>query len=135
MSGAVSVVRGSSSVVEPKTCAASACLPSCNLSGGDLIPSIGRKHVAAPRLELSTPFLDNSSIKAFCWAPNNLKKRRKMSVVALGGLGGQYEDNFEDVKTVILSFPLIQKHISFLFFAIFVLLSRVDISILFQKKN
>lgn len=100
MAGAVSVVGGSSSLVEPKTCAASACLPSCNLSGGDLIPSIGRKHVAAPRLDLSTSFLDNSSMKAFCWAPSNLKKRRKMSVVAVGGLGGQYEDSFEDVKTV-----------------------------------
>lgn len=103
MAGAVSVVGGSSSLVESKSCGA--CLPSCNLSGGDLISSMGRRHVAAPRLELSTSFLDNSSIRAFCWAPNNLKKqRKKMSVVAVGGLGGQYEDSFEDVKTQILDY-------------------------------
>ncbi|KAH6767700.1 Chaperonin-like RbcX protein [Perilla frutescens var. hirtella] len=92
---AVSVVGGSSSLVESKPCAA------CNLSGVDLISSMGRKHVAAApsRLDLSTSFLDCSSMRVLSSPPNNLKKqRKKMSTVAVGGLGGQYEDSFEDVK-------------------------------------
>ncbi|KAG6400633.1 hypothetical protein SASPL_137474 [Salvia splendens] len=100
MAGAVCVVGGSSSLVE---CA------SCNLSGGDLIPlrhsSIGRKHIP-PRLDLSTSFLDSSPNRAFFSPPTNLKKKRrkKMSVVGVGGLGGQYEESYEDVKRQIVDY-------------------------------
>ncbi|KAL1539940.1 Chaperonin-like RbcX protein 2, chloroplastic [Salvia divinorum] len=98
MAGAVCVVGGSTSLVE---CA------SCNLSGGDLIPqrhsSIGRKHIA-PR----TSFLDSSSsssTKALFSAPTDLKKhRKKLTVVEVGGLGGQYEESYEDVKRQIVDY-------------------------------
>lgn len=86
-----------SSLFDSKAC------PSCNFSGGDLIrqrPSNGGgKH--APRLELGTSFLDYSSMRALWSGNNSLRKQRKStSLAVVDNLGGQYEDNFEDVKNV-----------------------------------
>ena len=51
-----------------------------------------------PRLDLST----SSPNRAFFSPPTNLQKkhRKKMTVVGVGGLGGQYEESYEDVKRV-----------------------------------
>ncbi|KAI3449965.1 hypothetical protein Pfo_006630 [Paulownia fortunei] len=108
MAGAVSVVG--SSLVDIKTCPCLCldALPSCNLSGGDLIlrrHSIGRKHV--PRLgslELSSSFLDYSSMRALSGAKNLRKQRKNRSLVVVDELAGQYEDNFEDVKKQIFDY-------------------------------
>ncbi|KAG6402840.1 hypothetical protein SASPL_135054 [Salvia splendens] len=94
MAGAVCVVGGgSSSLVE---CA------SCNLLRQS---SIGRKHIP-PRLDLSASFLDSSPNRAFFSPPTNLKKkhRKKLTVVGVGGLGGQYEESYEDVKRQIVDY-------------------------------
>ncbi|KAG8388999.1 hypothetical protein BUALT_Bualt02G0183800 [Buddleja alternifolia] len=106
MVGAVSVVG--SSLVDSKTCPCLCfdALPSCNLNGGDLISqrhSIGKKHV--PRLELSSSFTDNSSMKALSGAKNSKKQRKnRRSLVVVNELAGQYEDNFEDVKRQIFDY-------------------------------
>lgn len=81
---------------------------SCNLSGGDFILQrnlISKKHV--PRfssLELSSSFLDCSSIKALSGAKNFKKQRKKKSTLIVNELAGQYEDSFEDVKAQILTY-------------------------------
>ncbi|KAL3647563.1 hypothetical protein CASFOL_008531 [Castilleja foliolosa] len=103
MVGAVSVVG--SSLVDSKTtpCLCFDALPCCNMNGGDLISqrhSVGRKPV--PRLgslDLSSSFLDRSSVKALSGARKSLKKQRKnRSLVVVDELAGHYEENFEDVK-------------------------------------
>lgn len=95
----MSVVGGSSSLVESKTCAV------CNLSGGDsMSPSIGRKRVAAPRLDLSTSFLDSSAVRGFSCDLKKQRKKKRSVVVAVGGLGGQYEESYEDVKNQIVDY-------------------------------
>ncbi|GFP87023.1 hypothetical protein PHJA_000846100 [Phtheirospermum japonicum] len=109
MVGAVSVVG--SSLVDSKACPCLCfdALPSCNLNGGDLISQrhlVGRKHV--PRLgslDLSSSFLDHSSVKALSGASKSSKKQRKnRSLVVVDELAGQYEDNFEDVKRQIIDY-------------------------------
>ncbi|KAK6119776.1 hypothetical protein DH2020_046480 [Rehmannia glutinosa] len=105
MVAAVSVVG--SSLVDSKTCPCLCfdALPSCNLGGGDLILQ-RRKHV--PRLgslDLSSSFLDYSSVRALSFDAKNLRKQRKnRSVVVVDELAGNYEDNFEDVKKQILDY-------------------------------
>lgn len=81
---------------------------SCNLSGGDFILQrnlISKKHV--PRLsslDLSSSFLDCSSIKALSGAKNFKKQRKNKSTLIVNELAGQYEDSFEDVKAQILTY-------------------------------
>ncbi|KAL0435386.1 UNVERIFIED_CONTAM: Chaperonin-like RbcX protein 2, chloroplastic [Sesamum radiatum] len=105
MVGAVSVVG--SSLVDSKACPCLCldALPSCNLNGRDLSlqrHSIGRKHV--PRLgslELSSSFLDYSSVRALSGAKSLRKQKKNRSLVVVDELAGQYEDNFEDVKKIV----------------------------------
>ncbi|XP_075492129.1 chaperonin-like RbcX protein 2, chloroplastic isoform X1 [Primulina tabacum] len=83
-------------------------MSSCNLSGGDLVFQrnlIGKNHV--PRLsslDLSSSFLDCSSIKALSGAKNLKKQRINKSILIVNELAGQYEDTFEDVKAQILTY-------------------------------
>ncbi|KAK6141691.1 hypothetical protein DH2020_024568 [Rehmannia glutinosa] len=99
MVAAVSVVG--SSLVDSKTCPCLCfdALPSCNLGGGDLILQ-RRKHVPSlGSLDLSSSFLDYSSVRALSFDAKNLRKQRKnRGVVVVDELAGNYEDNFEDVK-------------------------------------
>lgn len=102
MVGAVSVVG--SSLVDSKTCA---CL--CWEANYNTTPSIGRKHHYVPRLDLTSSFLDSSYSAKSLLVAKNLKKqlRKKKSggtLVVENNLGGQYEDNFEDVKRQILDY-------------------------------
>ncbi|KAK4407402.1 hypothetical protein Sango_0321200 [Sesamum angolense] len=104
MVGGLSVVG--SSLVDSKACPCLCldALPSCNLNGRDSSlqrHSIGRKHV--PRLgslELSSSFLDYSSVRALSGAKSLRKQKKNRSLVVVDELAGQYEDNFEDVKKV-----------------------------------
>lgn len=82
-------------------------IPSCNLNSvGYLKNSIGKKHHHVPRLDLSSSFLDSSSVKALVNAKNNIVKtqRKNRGLVVMNNLGGQYEDNFEDVKKQVLEY-------------------------------
>lgn len=103
MVGAFPVVG--SSVVDSNTCSC-LCLdvmPLSNLSRVEsVLPrnSMGRKHRPRPgSLDLSSSFLDFSSVKAIT-RTKNLKKHRKMRRVIVDELAGQYEDNFGDVTSV-----------------------------------
>ncbi|KAL6966500.1 hypothetical protein U1Q18_032280 [Sarracenia purpurea var. burkii] len=112
--GALSVVG--SPVVDPHTCPC-LCLdalvsPNLNQkSGGDLVlqrNSFGRKH-SPPRpaaaLELSSSFVGSGDGWRLLAKAKNLKKhRRSRSLVVVNELAGQYEDNFEDVKTQLVNY-------------------------------
>ncbi|CAA2998429.1 Hypothetical predicted protein [Olea europaea subsp. europaea] len=107
MVGAFPVVG--SSVVDSNTCSC-LCLdvmPLSNLSRVEsVLPrnSMGRKHRPRPgSLDLSSSFLDFSSVKAIT-RTKNLKKHRKMRRVIVDELAGQYEDNFGDVTSQILDY-------------------------------
>ncbi|KAL7126892.1 hypothetical protein ABFS83_14G216800 [Erythranthe nasuta] len=100
MVGTVSVVG--SSLVDSKAC-------SC----GDLglqrrrNYSNGKKRV--PRLgsslELRSSFLDYSSMKILSGSKNlRTQQRKNRSLVVVDELAGQYEENFDDVKTQILNY-------------------------------
>ncbi|XP_073147187.1 chaperonin-like RbcX protein 2, chloroplastic [Henckelia pumila] len=107
MVGPVSVV-GSSVVDSHATpCWFLDAMPSCNLSSGDLVwqrGSFGKKRVPhLGSLDLSTSFLDSSSIKALS-GDNRRKQRKLRKLVIVDELAGQYEDNFDDVKTQILNY-------------------------------
>ncbi|CAA0833467.1 Chaperonin-like RbcX protein [Striga hermonthica] len=109
MVGAVSVVGSSLVESKPCPCLCFDALPSCNLNGGDLLISqrhtVGRKHV--PRLgslDLSSSFLDYSSVRTLSSAKIPRKQRKNKSLVVVDELAGQYEDNFEDVKKQILDY-------------------------------
>ncbi|KAL0389328.1 UNVERIFIED_CONTAM: Chaperonin-like RbcX protein 2, chloroplastic [Sesamum calycinum] len=109
MVGGLSVVG--SSLVDSKACPCLCldALPSCNLNGRDSSlqrHSIGRKHV--PRLgslELSSSFLDYSSVRALSGAKSLRKQKKNRSLVVVDELAGQYEDNFEDVKKMLRQQP------------------------------
>ena len=103
MVGALSVVG--SSVVDSHTspCLCLDALPSSNLihrNSGDLVlkrnSNDRKKH-----LVISSSFTSS----AYQWrllakAKNSKKGRRAQSLLVVNELAGQYEDNFEDVKTV-----------------------------------
>ncbi|PIN12355.1 hypothetical protein CDL12_15033 [Handroanthus impetiginosus] len=108
MAGAVSVVG--SSLVDSRTCPCWRldAVPSCHLSGGDLAlqrHSVCGNHVRRlGSFELSSSFLDISSLRALSGAKNLRKQRRNKSLVVVAELAGQYEDNFEDVKKQLLDY-------------------------------
>lgn len=113
MVGALSVVG--SSVVDSHTCPC-LCLDALpttamNLkSGGEVVlqrNSMAKKRLVKPgSLELSSSFIDSGldkrlSMKALPGIVNrSMRKRKNRSFVIVNELGGQYEDTFEDVKTV-----------------------------------
>lgn len=108
MVGPVSVV-GSSVVDSHATpCLFLDVMPSCNMSSGDLILQRGsfvKKRVPQlGSLELSTSFLDSSPIKAHSGANNRRRQRKMRKLVIVNELAGQYEDNFDDVKSQILNY-------------------------------
>jgi hypothetical protein len=114
MVGALSVVA--SSVVDSHTspCLCLDALPSTNMnfkSGGDLVlhrSSMARKHFRKPgSVELSSSFIDSGrelrlSRKALSGLVHrsSRKQRKDRRLVIVSELAGQYEDSFEDVKTV-----------------------------------
>ncbi|EYU31366.1 hypothetical protein ABFS82_14G217000 [Erythranthe guttata] len=101
MVGTVSVVG--SSLVDSKAC-----------SSGDLglqrrrNYSNGKKRVpriGSSSLELRSSFLDYSSMKILSGSKNlRTQQRKNRSLVVVDELAGQYEDNFDDVKTQILNY-------------------------------
>lgn len=109
MAGAVSVVG--SSLIDSRTCPCWCfdAAPSANLNAGDTIllqrQTAGRKQ--APQsgpLDLSSSFLDLSSVKAL-WGAKKLRKQRKnRSLVVVDEIAGQYEDNFDDIKKQLLDY-------------------------------
>lgn len=114
MVGALSVVG--SSVVDSHTspCLCLDALPSANMnvkSGGDVVclrNSMTRKHFRKPvSVELSSSFIDSGrelrvSRKALSSIANrsSRKHRKGRRLVIVNEFAGQYEENFEDVKTV-----------------------------------
>ncbi|XP_075520132.1 chaperonin-like RbcX protein 2, chloroplastic [Primulina tabacum] len=108
MVGPVSVV-GSSVVDSHATpCLFLDAMSSCNLSSGDLVlqrSSFGQKRMPhLGSLDLSSSFLDSSSIKALSGANNRKKLSKMRKLVVVNELAGQYEDTFEDVKSQILNY-------------------------------
>lgn len=87
-------------------------LPSCNLSRGDSVShrnssstSLCRRQIKTPgSLELSSSFLDRRGLsKGQRGIFRSLKKQqrpKKRSFTVVSELGGQYEETFEDVKSV-----------------------------------
>ncbi|GAV59751.1 RcbX domain-containing protein [Cephalotus follicularis] len=116
MVGALSVVG--SSVIDSHTgpCLCLDVLPTTTMnlkSCGDLVlhkNSMKRKHMARPgSLELGSPFTDSwrdwrVSTKSISSNRSSRKQRKDRRFVVVNELGGQYEDNFEDVKTQILNY-------------------------------
>ncbi|KAF5471207.1 hypothetical protein F2P56_011660 [Juglans regia] len=118
MVGALSVVG--SSVVDSHTspCLCLDALPSANMnvkSGGDLVclrNSMTRKHFRKPvSVELSSSFIGSGrelrvSRKALSSIVNrsSRKHRKGPKLVIVNEFAGQYEENFEDVKTQILNY-------------------------------
>ncbi|KAL2485468.1 Chaperonin-like RbcX protein [Abeliophyllum distichum] len=104
MVGAFSVVG--SSVVD--SCLCLDVMPSSNLSRGDwILPrnSMGRKHRLRPgTLDLSTSFLDYSSVKALSGTKKFKRQTKIRSLVIVDELAGQYEDTFGDVTSQILDY-------------------------------
>lgn len=114
MVGALSVVG--SSVVDSHTspCLCVDALPSSNMNlknAGDLVMhknSTRRKHFGKPwSVELSSSFIDSGrelrlSRKAISGivSRSSRKPRKDRRLVIVNELAGQYEDSFEDVKTV-----------------------------------
>lgn len=114
MVGALSIIG--SSVVDSHTspCLCLDALPSTNMnlkSGGDLVlhrNSVGRKRLGKlGSVELRSSFIDSGrelrlSRKALSGIVNrsSRKQRKDRRFVIVNELGGQYEDTFEDVKTV-----------------------------------
>lgn len=109
MTGALSVVG--SSMADSHTCPC-LCLDSLtsnamnHKSSGDLIlhmNSMSKKHNL-----LSSSFIDSRrlSAKALSRNKNPKKQRKTRSLVIVNEVAGQYEDSFEDVKTVRLKFQI-----------------------------
>ncbi|KAL3354292.1 hypothetical protein AABB24_018774 [Solanum stoloniferum] len=102
MVGALSVVGSPMVDSHSSPCLCLDALPTCNLGIGD---SLARKQKQLPRLgtmELSTSFVD-LRFSAKCVEGNykNLKKQTKgrKNLRIVNDLGGQYEENFSDIKT------------------------------------
>ncbi|XP_049379271.1 chaperonin-like RbcX protein 2, chloroplastic [Solanum stenotomum] len=107
MVGALSVVGSPMVDSHSSPCLCLDALPTCNLGIGD---SLARKQKQLPRLgamELSTSFVD-LRFSAKCVEGNykNLKKQTKgrKNLRIVNDLGGQYEENFSDIKTQILNY-------------------------------
>jgi|UniRef100_A0A2N9IUC6 hypothetical protein len=115
MVGALSIVGSSVVDSHSSPCLCLDALPSTNMnlkSGGDLVlhrNSMSRKHLGKPgSVELSSSFIDSGrdfrlSRKALSGIVNKSwrKQRKDRRFVIVNELGGQYEETFEDVKTVI----------------------------------
>uniref|UniRef100_A0A2P2KBY7 Uncharacterized protein n=1 Tax=Rhizophora mucronata TaxID=61149 RepID=A0A2P2KBY7_RHIMU len=112
MVGALSVVGSSMVDSHTNPCLCLDALPTTNIShknGGDLVlqrNSMKRNQSAkAGSLELGSPFLDSwqscrLSSKAISSNRSSRKQRKDRRLVVVSEFAGQYEDNFEDVKTV-----------------------------------
>ncbi|CAI9761627.1 unnamed protein product [Fraxinus pennsylvanica] len=107
MVGTFSVVGSSMVDSHTSSCLYLDVMPSSNLSRWDwVLPrnSMARKREPGPgSLDLSSSFLNYSSVKALT-GTKNLKKQRKMRRVIVDELAGQYEDNFADVTSQILDY-------------------------------
>uniref|UniRef100_A0A2P2KBW2 Uncharacterized protein LOC105140338 n=1 Tax=Rhizophora mucronata TaxID=61149 RepID=A0A2P2KBW2_RHIMU len=116
MVGALSVVGSSMVDSHTNPCLCLDALPTTNIShknGGDLVlqrNSMKRNQSAkAGSLELGSPFLDSwqscrLSSKAISSNRSSRKQRKDRRLVVVSEFAGQYEDNFEDVKTQILNY-------------------------------
>ena len=115
MVGALSIVGSPVVDSHSSPCLCLDALPLTNMnlkSGGDLVlnrNSMSRKHLGKPgSVELSSSFIDSGrdfrlSRKALSGIVNKSwrKQRKDRRFVIVNELGGQYEETFEDVKTVI----------------------------------
>ncbi|KAI7984317.1 hypothetical protein LOK49_LG15G02109 [Camellia lanceoleosa] len=116
MVGGLSVVG--SSVVDSHTspCLCLDALPTSNLNhktSGELVlqrNSIGRKHLppqrSASSLYLTSSFIDSGHDWRLLVKSKSSKKqhRKARSLVIVSEFAGQYEENFDDVKTQILNY-------------------------------
>jgi hypothetical protein len=114
MVGALYAVASSVVDSHSSPCLCLDALPSTNMnfkSGGDLVlqrNSMARKHFSKPgSVELSSSFIDSGrqlrlSKKALSGIVHrsSRKQRKERRLVIVNELAGQYEDSFEDVKTV-----------------------------------
>ncbi|KAI5673628.1 hypothetical protein M9H77_13992 [Catharanthus roseus] len=106
MVGSISVVGSSMTDWNACPCLCLDALPSSNLGSRDLVMrknSINKRNV--PRLgslELRSPFLD--SVKALSCNRNFKRQRKNRRFMIVNEIAGNYEDNFEDVKSTILDF-------------------------------
>lgn len=98
MVGALSVVG--SSMVETHT---GPCLCLDSLVSNHMNPLSKRHHLPRPgSLELSSSFVDSKgfSMKTLSRIRTSKKQKKTRSLVIVNEVAGQYEDSFEDVKSV-----------------------------------
>ena len=104
MVSALSVVG--SSVVDTHTCPylcvdALPTTTSVNLKGGGDVVLLKSKHLVRRRnMELNSSFVDGVREWRLCVNRSFKKQRKDRRVAIVNELGGQYEDTFDDVKTV-----------------------------------
>lgn len=115
MSGALSVVG--SSIFDPKTCPCLCldALPSSNMSikagGGDLVwqrNSVGKKRLSRQgTVEMGSSFVDSwhewrleAKVLSSIVNKSSRRQHKARRLLVVSEVAGQYEDSFEDVKTV-----------------------------------
>lgn len=108
MVGALSVV-GCSSVMDSQTspCLCVDALPTTSISlksGGDVNVwrnAMGKKNkVKREAMDLRSSFTDPGREWRLCLSRSSKKQRKDRRLVVMNDIGGQYEDSFNDVKTV-----------------------------------